>query len=73
MKEPEKIPLDPSTPVCKKVKQIPLPSLDSEQYTDTNRELSFWKFIEKHKQDRYNWIKEQNQRINENNKKSDKT
>jgi len=71
MKEPKRIPLDPSTPKVKNVKTIPLPPLDSEKYkdTDTTRELSFWQFIAKHKESRNNWMKHKN----ENNQKGDQT
>lgn len=34
MKEPEKIPLDPSTPKAKKVKQIPMPQIYPEAMND---------------------------------------
>lgn len=34
MKEPEKIPLDPTTPKAKQVKQIPMPQLYPESMRD---------------------------------------
>jgi hypothetical protein len=34
MKEPERIPLDPSTPRAKDVKRIPLPKIYPEKMTD---------------------------------------
>ena len=65
MKEPKRIPLDPSTPTSKKVKQIPMPSLYPETMSDdvySNEAAdSFWKFIAKHKESRKNWIKNNNE------------
>ena len=65
MKEPERIPLDPSTPTTKKVKQIPMPSIYPEGMTDDvyskEASTSFWKFIAKHKESRDNWIKQKNE------------
>lgn len=74
MKEPERIPLDPSTPTAKKVKKIPLPALYPEGMRDdlysNSNEKEFWKFIEKHKEARKKWL---GQSGDENNSESDKT
>lgn len=49
MKEPKRIPLDPSTPQIKKVKTIPMPSVYPEPMKDDvvseGAEKSFLKFI----------------------------
>ena len=74
MKEPKRIPLDPSTPTSKRVQQIPMPSLYPESMRDDvyskETSTSFWKFIAKHKESRENWLKKQD---NENNQKGDQT
>ena len=73
MKEPKRIPLDPSTPTVKKVKTIPMPPIYPESMRDDvcSKEATtcFWKFIAKHKESRDNWMKQKN----ENNKESDQT
>ena len=73
MQEPERIPLDPSTPRVKNVKTIPMPSIYPENMRDDvcskEAATSFWKFIAKHKESRDNWMKQKN----ENNKESDQT
>jgi len=65
MKEPKRIPLDPSTPKVKSVKTIPMPSIYPEGMTDDvyskEASTSFWKFIAKHKESRDNWIKQKNE------------
>lgn len=75
MKEPERIPLDPSTPTAKKVKKIPLPALYPEGmrddlYSSSSNEKEFWKFIEKHKEAREKWL---NKSTDEDNTKGDQT
>ena len=69
MKETKKIPLDPSTPQAKQVKQIPMPSLEQERegiypesmqddvYNKTEgKEQTFWNFIEKCKDSKKRWM-----------------
>lgn len=74
MKEPERIPLDPSTPTAKKVKKIPLPALYPEGMRDdlysNSSEKEFWKFIEKHKEAREQWL---GKSTSEDNTKGDQT
>lgn len=64
MKEPKRIPLDPSTPRPKRVQQIPLPALYPETMRDDlyskSNEKDFWKFIEEHKESRKIWRDENN-------------
>ena len=62
MKEPTRYSMSTGLPVTKKVKSYPLKSV----------EQSFWDFISKHEQSRYDWRKQSGQ-INENNKESDQT
>lgn len=75
MKEPERIPLDPSTPTSKKVKQIPMPALYPESMRDDvyikETGKSFWQFIEAHKKSRENWLKKTQE--DENNQKGNQT
>jgi hypothetical protein len=66
MKEPQRIPLDPTTPKVKNVKTIPMPALHP---NEEETAASFWKFIAKHKESRENWIK----RNNEDNQEGHKT
>lgn len=79
MKEPKRIPLDPSTPTIPSVKKIPMPALYPEKqyaegmvddvYTkEGGAAKSFWKFIAEHEKSREKWLNQQN---DENNTKSD--
>ena len=62
MKEPKRIPLDPTTPRVKNVKTIPMPSIRPIEEEETASK-SFWKFIAEHKASRDKWI----QQVDENN------
>lgn len=59
MKEPKRIPLDPTTPKVKNVKTIPMPPIrpiEEEKEEETTK--SFWKFIAQHKASREKWLSE---------------
>lgn len=56
MKEPKRIPLDPTTPRVKNVKTIPMPSIHPTEEEEASK--SFWKFIAEHKASRDKWIQQ---------------
>lgn len=56
MKEPQRIPLDPTTPRVRSVKTIPMPALRSTEEEETAAK-SFWKFIAKHQSSREEWMR----------------
>lgn len=67
MKEPKRIPLNPTAPRVRNVKTIPMPSI---RHTEEEQGNGFWEFVAEHEESRLKWLRQQG---NENNTQSDQT